>query len=96
LIFGFVHLSTRFAAVITFVLTARAAAAGRLRGFLAKASRAGDAFDDPHAGQALLNYFLRGIASGAFTEAEVAEMTELTAEELRGRSFVGILHGRQG
>ena len=90
------QLPTRFAAVFSFFLAGRDAAATRLRAFLAKASKAGDAFDDPHAGQALLNYFLRGIASGAFAEPEVAEMTGLTAEELRGRSFHGILAGRGG
>jgi citrate lyase beta subunit len=90
------QLPTRYAAVFAFFLAARDAAALRLRGFLEKASRAGDAFDDPHAGQALLNLFLRGIASGAFTEAEVAGMTGLTPEELAGRSFAGVLHGRQG
>ena len=88
------QLPTRFAAVFAFFLSGRDAAAARLRAFLEKASKAGDAFDDPHAGQALLNYFLRGIASGAFTEAEVVAATGLTAEELRGRSFLHVLAGR--
>jgi hypothetical protein len=89
------QLPTRFAAVFAFFLAGRDAAAARLRSFLAKAAQAGDSFDDPHAGQALLNYFLRGIASGAFTEAEVLERTGLTAEELRSRSFHHILEVRQ-
>jgi hypothetical protein len=88
------QLPTRYAAVFAFFLAGRDAAARRLRGFLEKAARAGDAFDDPHAGQALLNYFLRGVGCGAFGEAEVLEGTGLTAEELRGRSFARVLAGR--
>jgi citrate lyase beta subunit len=89
------QLPTRFAAVFAFFLAGRDAAARRLRGFLDRAAQAGDAFDDPHAGQALLNYFLRGIACGSFEEAEVLEGTGLTAEELRGRSFHHVLAARQ-
>ncbi len=89
------QLPTRYAAVFAFFFAGRDAAARRLRGFLAKAAQAGDAFDDPHAGQALLNYFLRGVGCGAFDEAEVLEGTGLTADELRGRSFARVLAGRQ-
>jgi citrate lyase beta subunit len=89
------QLPTRFGAVFSFFLAGRDAAARRLRGFLEKAAQAGDAFDDPHAGQALLNYFLRGIACGAFGEAEVLEGTGLTAEELGSRSFHHVLAVRQ-
>jgi hypothetical protein len=89
------QLPTRFAAVFAFFLDGRDAAAARLRSFLAKAAQAGDSFDDPHAGQALLNYFLRGIASGAFTEAEVRALTGLTEEELASRSFHHVLEVRQ-
>jgi citrate lyase beta subunit len=89
------QLPTRFAAVFSFFLAGRDAAARRLRGFLDRAAQAGDAFDDPHAGQALLNYFLRGIACGAFDEAEVLEGTGLTAEELGSRSFHHVLAARQ-
>lgn len=88
------QLPTRFAAVFAFFLAGRDAAAQRLRGFLAKAAQAGDAFDDPHAGQALLNYFLRGIGCGAFSEAEVLEGTGLTREELRERAVVETLTDR--
>jgi citrate lyase beta subunit len=89
------QLPTRFAAVFSFFLAGRDAAARRLRGFLEKATQAGDAFDDPHAGQALLNYFLRGIACGAFDEAEVLEGTGLTRGELGSRSFHHVLTVRQ-
>jgi hypothetical protein len=87
------QLPTRFAAVFAFFLAGKNAAARRLRSFLEKASKAGDAFDDPHAGQALLNYFLRGIASGAFDEAEVVDATGISPEDLRGGSFRKIVSG---
>jgi len=54
----------------------------------------GDIFDDAATGQALLNYFLRGISCGAITEEEVKK-TGLTLEEIRSRSFNKILQGRQ-
>ncbi len=88
------QLPTRFAAVFAFFLAGRDAAATRLRTFLAKAAQAGDSFDDPHAGQALLNYFLRGIASGAFTAVEVCALTGLAEDELASRSFHHILTQR--
>jgi hypothetical protein len=56
----------------------------------------GDVFDDAATGQGLLNYFLRGINSGAIAEADAAAMTGLTLEELAGRSFVTILKTRTG
>jgi hypothetical protein len=89
------QLPTRFAAVFAFFLAGRDAAAARLRSLLAKAAQAGASFDDPHAGQALLNYFLRGIASGAFTGAEVRALTGLSEEELGSRSFHHVLEVRQ-
>lgn len=88
------QLPTRYAAVFAFFLAGRDAAAARLCGFLAKAAQAGESFDDPHAGQALLNYFLRGIACGAFSDEEVVERTGLSAEELASRSFHHILELR--
>jgi hypothetical protein len=59
-----------------------------------QATLVGDVFDDAATGQALLNYFLRGISCGAITEQE-AEATGLTLEEIRTRSFKKILQGRQ-
>ena len=73
------------------------AAAARLRNFVEKAAQAtlvGDVFDDAATGQGLLNFFLRGINSAAITEGEAVRMTGLSAEELRGRSFVNILKNR--
>ena len=52
-------------------------------------------FDDAATGQGLLNYFLRAMNCGAITEAEAVEMSGLTVNELRGRSFVNILSRRR-
>jgi hypothetical protein len=89
---------SRYAALFHFFLEGRDAAAERLRNFVTKAAQAtlvGDVFDDAATGQGLLNYFLRGINSGAMTEAEAASMTGVTLEELQSRSFVTILRNRQ-
>jgi hypothetical protein len=88
------QLPTRYAAVFAFFLAGRDAAAARLRGFLARAAQAGDSFDDPHAGQGLLNYFLRGIACGAFDDADVRDRTGLSADDLASRSFHHIIGHR--
>jgi hypothetical protein len=50
-------------------------------------------FDDAATGQGLLNYFLRGINSGALTLDEARE-TGLTLDEIQTRSFLKILQGR--
>jgi len=92
------QLPTRYAAVYSFFLENLAPATERLRNFMEKAGRAtlvGDVFDDAATGQGLLNYFLRGMNSGALTEEE-ALATGLTLDELRSRSFVKILQGRRG
>lgn len=92
------QLPTRYAAVYTFFLEGLAPATERLRNFMEKAGQAtlvGDVFDDAATGQGLLNYFLRGLNSGALTEEE-ALATGLTLDELRSRSFVKILQGRRG
>jgi citrate lyase beta subunit len=91
------QLPTRYAAVFTFFLEGLDAAAERLRNFVSKAAQAtlvGDVFDDAATGQGLLNYFLRGVNSGAIAEADAASMTGLTLDELAGRSFVRILKSR--
>jgi len=92
------QLPTRFAAVFAFFLEGLPAATARLKNFVEKAAQAtmvGDVFDDAATGQGLLNFFLRGLSSGALTEAE-ALATGLTLEELRGRSFLAILEKRRG
>lgn len=88
----------RYAAVYGFFLEGLEAASGRLKAFVEKAALAslfGDVFDDAATGQGLLNFFLRGIACGAITEAEALE-TGLTPEEIRSRSFFRILEKRRG
>jgi hypothetical protein len=91
------QLVSRYGALYSFFLEGIDAAGARLRNFVSKAAQAtliGDVFDDAATGQGLLNFFLRGLNSGAITEAEALEITGLTAEEFRGRSFVRIMRAR--
>ena len=83
------QLPTRYAAVYAFFLQSFDAAASRLRNFVEQAARAtlaGDIFDDAATGRGLLNFFLRGINCGAFTEEEAAA-TGLTIHQLRKPVF---------
>jgi len=92
------QLVSRYAALYSFFLEGIDAAGARLANFVNKAAQAtlvGDVFDDAATGQGLLNFFLRGINSGAVTEEEALAMTGLTADEFRSRSFVKILKGRK-
>ncbi len=92
------QLPSRYAAVYAFFVEGLAAAADRLKNFVQKAAQAtlaGEVFDDAATGQGLLNFFLRAMNSGAITEQEALEMSGLTLDELRSRSFVKILQGRQ-
>ena len=91
------QLVSRYGALYSFFLEGIDAAGIRLKNFVDKAAQAtlvGDVFDDAATGQGLLNFFLRGINSGAITEAEALTMTGLTPDEFRGRSFVKIMKGR--
>jgi citrate lyase beta subunit len=90
------QLPTRFGAVYAFFREALPSALHRMKTFVAKASAASaeaGIIDDAATGQALLNFFLRGIHSGAMSEDEVLA-TGLTREEIRGRSFPRILEAR--
>jgi hypothetical protein len=92
------QLVSRYGALYSFFLEGIDAAGVRLKNFVGKAAQAtlvGDVFDDAATGQGLLNFFLRGLNSGAITEGEALTMTGLTAEEFRGRSFVKIMEGRK-
>ena len=60
----------------------------------AQATLVGDVFDDAATGQGLLNFFARGLSSGALTLDEARE-TGLTGDELRARSFLKILEARR-
>jgi citrate lyase beta subunit len=91
------QLPTRYAAVYAFFLDGLQPASARLRNFIEKAAQAtlvGDVFDDAATGQGLLNYFLRGLSCGAFTEDE-GKLAGLTPAELQTRSFLRILAGRR-
>ncbi len=84
------QLVSRYAAVHSFFLEGIDAAGARLRNFIERAARAtlvGDVFDDAATGRGLLNFFLRGMSSGAITEADALALTGLTADQLRGRVF---------
>lgn len=92
------QLPVRYAAVYAFFLAQLGDAARRLSAFLDRASQAslvGNTFDDAATGQGLLNFFLRGKACGALTEAEVLA-AGVTIDELNGRSFMQIVNGRRG
>jgi hypothetical protein len=91
------QLPTRYAAVYAFFLSSLPAATARLRNFIEKAAQAtlvGDVFDDAATGQGLLNFFIRGVSSGALT-LEEAQATGLSLEELQSRSFLEILERRK-
>jgi citrate lyase beta subunit len=92
------QLVTRYTALYSFFLEGIDAAGVRLSNFVQKAAQAtlvGDVFDDAATGQGLLNFFLRGLNSGAITESEALKMTGLTPDEFRSRSFVKIMRGRK-
>ena len=90
------QLPTRHAAVIAHFLEGRDEATTRLRAFVERAARAGlhgGAMDDGATGLGLLNFFLRGVAAGALSEADVLA-AGLTLEELRSRDFARIVAAR--
>jgi len=91
------QLPIRFATVFAFYSSARPAATARMRTFIdkvAQASSVGDVFDDAATGQALLNFFSRGLSCGAITLDEALE-TGLTKDELRAASFQKIVESRK-
>jgi citrate lyase beta subunit len=91
------QLPVRYAACFAFFLEGFDPAAERLRNFIEKAAQAtlvGDVFDDAATGQGLLNYFLRGLSSGAIDESDLAK-TGLTRKEVALRSFAKILAARR-
>ena len=93
------QLVTRYTALYLFFLDGIEAAGARLKNFVEKAAQAtlvGNVFDDAATGQGLLNFFLRGINSGAVTEAEALRMTGLAEADFQSRSFVRIMRSRTG
>ena len=92
------QLVPRYAAVHAFFLEGLAAASERLKNFVDQAAQATmvrDVFDDAATGQGLLNYFLRAVSCGAITERDAVEMSGLSLEELRLKSFAKILANRR-
>lgn len=90
------QLPIRYAAMYAFFLENLSDASRRLQNFIERAAQAslvGNTFDDAATGQGLLNFFLRGLACGALTEAEVLA-TGITVAELHGRSFAQIVANR--
>jgi citrate lyase beta subunit len=93
------QLPSRFATVYAFFREGAEAAGTRLRGFVEQAARAtlaGDVFDDAATGQGLLNFFLRAAACGALDDEEARRLSGLAPEELASRSFPSILARRAG
>lgn len=91
------QLPARYAAVFHFFLSGLGEASDRLKNFVEKSAQAtlvGDVFDDAATGQGLLNYFLRALNCGAISNDEITR-TGLTLEEVRGKSFLKILHNRK-
>ncbi len=91
------QLVSRYAALYRFFREGLPAATSRLRVFVERAAQAslvGTVFDDAASAQGLLNFFLRGVASGALDEAEVFA-AGITADELRARSFAQIAARRR-
>jgi hypothetical protein len=64
-----------------------------LSNFFTKAAKAGVAFDDAATGQALVNFFNRGVSCGAIT-IEEATATGLRESDLQGKRFSQILAAR--
>lgn len=91
------QLPARFAAIQSFFLQNFEAAAARLKNFIQQAARAtlaAEVFDDAATAQGLLNFFVRGVNCGAFTEQD-ASSTGLSIEELRSGSFLNIIRSRR-
>ncbi|MGA3292759.1 MAG: phosphoenolpyruvate kinase [Candidatus Acidiferrales bacterium] len=91
------QLPSRYAAVYSFFLENLDAASQRLRNFIeraAQATRLGHVFDDAAMAQGMLSYFMQAISCGALTAEEVQGLTGLSADEMRGASFVQILARR--
>jgi hypothetical protein len=79
------QLVARYAAVYAFFLEEFDPQAARLRGYTEKAAKAtltGNTFDDAASVAGLVNFFERGIACGAFSEAEVTSATGATMDDL--------------
>jgi hypothetical protein len=91
------QLVSRHAAVSSFYLEGVELAGARLRTFLDKAANAslvGGMMDEPATGQGLLGFFLRAVGAGAITADEAANLTGLSADDLRDASIIKIMRRR--
>ncbi|PYE20720.1 HpcH/HpaI aldolase/citrate lyase family protein [Williamsia limnetica] len=73
------HLVTRWLAVYSFFRAAMPSAAERLQGYFDRQSS--EFVDEPATAQSLALVILRGLAAGAFTEADVLEVGERCSEQ---------------
>lgn len=88
------QLVARYAAVYSFFLESKDVQAARLKSFIEKATQAnltGNTFDDAASAQGLLNFFTRALNCGALEEAEILDLTGLSAKSLRSGSFMKIM-----
>ncbi|MBX3190240.1 MAG: phosphoenolpyruvate kinase [Labilithrix sp.] len=79
------QIPARYAALYAFFLAERAPMAARLESFVKKskqATRSGQVFDDAATGRGLVSFFLRGVACGALSEADLAP-TGMSLDEVR-------------
>lgn len=80
------QLPARYAAVYSYFLTGMELQAERLKAFVERSTKAtlsGNTFDDAASAQGILNFFVRGMDCGAFTEKEAVASTGLSSTELR-------------
>ncbi len=57
-----------------------------------QAALTGNQFDDAASAQGIVNFFVRASSCGALAEAEIAEITDLSLDGLRGGSFAKIMY----
>ena len=92
------QLVARYTAIFAYYARGRAAAVGRLCGFLdraAQATRLGATFDDAATALGLVQFFLDGIRMGALPRADVEADLRVTPDALASRSFSTILAARR-
>jgi hypothetical protein len=82
------QLVSRYAATYGFYRQGLRGAAGRLRAY---PERALAGLEEPATGKALAGYVLRGLYCGAFTEAEVTDLTGLGQAQLRATAHHGLV-----
>ncbi len=85
------QLVTRYAATYAFYREGLPAAAARLRSF---AERSATGQEEPATIRALAAFLTRALDCNALTDAELAELTNLTAEQVRSASVRGIIPER--